>query len=56
MKNGDWMKPRRKSKKKKRTMDTGKPADVRMADDTYSARRFDYGGIPDRNVKKNLGC
>ncbi len=29
-------------------------ADTETASDT--AKKFDYGGLPERNLKKNLGC
>jgi hypothetical protein len=49
-------KKRRNSKKNQGTKPGTKPtvAQPEAAEDTE--KRIDFGGIPDRNLKKNLGC
>jgi hypothetical protein len=49
--------------KKKKVRETpgpkGKPAESRKADETpeeEKTKTMDFGGLPDRNLKKNLGC
>lgn len=39
-------------KDKKRQNDTSRP----QKDDNVKDERFDFGGLPDRNLKRNLGC
>lgn len=45
-------KPQKKKKKAKTDSQTTKQVDLKEENE----RRVDYGGLPGRNLKKNLGC
>lgn len=48
---------KRKSKTKRNKNDSLKPALERNAPvEPDEEKRFDFGGLPDRDLKKNLGC
>jgi hypothetical protein len=48
------MKKKAKEKKAVKKIVTEKPKEVPAQDD--QDKPFDFGGIPDRDLKKNLGC
>ena len=48
------MKKKAKAKKKGEKLIPEKPKDVQVQVD--EEKPFDFGGIPDRDLKKNLGC
>jgi hypothetical protein len=46
-----------KSKKKKNEKSSvNKPKPKKEATDAPKDDQFDFGGLPDRDLKKNLGC
>ena len=51
--------PVKKEKKEKRTSARAanqKKEDVPKTPDADDEKPFDYGGLPERDLKKNLGC
>ncbi|MBL7850580.1 MAG: hypothetical protein JNN04_06730 [Cyclobacteriaceae bacterium] len=47
----------RKAKKKSGTEKTGKESrETPREQPDEASKKFDFGGLPDRNLKKNLGC
>ena len=46
-----------KKKKPQKKSKTNKPKDIKDKHDLQDdAKSFDFGGLPDRDLKKNLGC
>jgi len=50
----DSMKKKQKAEKKGKKSMPGKPKDMPLQAD--EEKPFNFGGIPDRDLKKNLGC
>jgi hypothetical protein len=46
----------KKKGKKKENKAVVKPADTQPKQDADSENPFDFGGLPYRDLKKNLGC
>jgi hypothetical protein len=45
-----------KKKKSNKTKSKGKPNEPPKIVEQDPEKPFDFGGIPDRDLKKNLGC
>lgn len=54
MKKAETVKKSNKSKKKKPAED--KTTGVHQVTPDESGKTFDFGGLPERDLKKNLGC
>jgi hypothetical protein len=46
---------KKKAKKKAKHESNAKPSESPKKDEREE-KLFDFGGLPDRNLKKNLGC
>ena len=46
----------KKKPKKKEITKTKVKVDKETEQETSAEKPFDFGGLPDRNLKKNLGC
>lgn len=44
------------NKRKTRKAGKAKPPPVKPKPDEEKEERFDFGGLPQRDLKKNLGC
>lgn len=44
------------AKKKSKKESQQPPKKTGVAPETESKKPFDFGGLPERNLKKNLGC
>ena len=50
------MKKTKKSKAQKVIKKPEKPADTNFQVENEEEKPFDFGGLPNRDLKKNLGC